>query len=130
MLATSSLTLVAQTEADDSVITGDTYRLKDNGLGDGVSAQEQTFLVVFELTAADGSSPTVDAELQTSWDGSTWHTLSQMTQLSGAGTKKEIKTVAYVGRYVRAVVTPGGTTAPDVTGTVRLASSGTIKVAA
>jgi hypothetical protein len=130
MIATHSLTLISQTEADDSVITGDSYRLKDNGLGDGVSAQEQTFLVVFELVAANGSSPTLDAELQTSWDGSTWHTLSSMTQLSGAGEKKEVKTVAYVGRYVRAVVTPGGTTEPDVTGTVRLASSGNIQVAA
>jgi hypothetical protein len=129
MLATSSLPLIVQTTADDSAVNGDAYRLRDNGLGDGISAQEQTFLIVFELTATGGSSPTVDADLETSWDGSTWHTLSSMTQLSGAGTKLEVKTVAYVGRYVRATITPGGTTAPEVTGTIRLASSGPIRVA-
>lgn len=124
MLAKSQILLLELTAAT-TVQTGAAKTVRDAQY-DGVDAHEQTFLGVFELTATGGTSPTVDATLQTSFDGTTWHTIASMTQLSGAGTQTEIKPISYLGPYNRAVVTPGGTAAPSVSGAVRLASSGTL----
>jgi len=123
MLARSVISLLSITSAVTVVTAGSSSTLKGSQYDD-VNMQEQTFLAVFELTASGGTSPTVDAIVETSWDGTNWHTVASMTQLSGAGSAMEIKTVTNMGKYVRAKVTPGGTAAPDTTGTVRLASSG------
>lgn len=124
MLAKSH-TPLAELDAVSVTTAGSSVAVRDQRY-DGVGAHEQTFLAVFELSASGGTSPTVDAEVQTSFDGSVWHTVATMTQLSGVGRKDEIKPVSYVGPYVRAVVTPGGTANPEVTGVVRLASSGSL----
>jgi hypothetical protein len=92
--------------------------------GDDQNNAEQAFVAVFELTAAGGSSPTLDAVVETSWDGNDWHTVASMTQLSGAGSKRQIVDIEHLGPQVRVKVTPGGSTAPNVTGSVSLASTG------
>jgi len=125
MLARFYKALAAITTAVSTTQTGTAQTVKGSP-HDDVNAANQGFVAVFELTAAGGTSPTLDAEVQTSWDGTTWHTVASMTQLTGAGTQKEIKTIATLGPQVRSVVTPGGTANPDVTGNVLLASSGFI----
>jgi hypothetical protein len=63
------------------------------------------------VTAASGTSPTLDVIVQHSSDGSTWSTLGTFTQATG--TTSEAITVASgttVNRYVRATATIGGTT--------------------
>ena len=92
--------------------------------GDDQNNAEQAFVAVFEFTAAGGSSPTLDAIVETSWDGNDWHTVASMTRLSGAGTKRQIVDIEHLGPQVRVKVTPGGSTAPNVTGAVSLASTG------
>ena len=120
MLCRSTHTLLALTSAVTVATEGTSWKIR--GRNDDTSDATQPFHAVFELTAADGTSPTLDATVETSWDGSTWHTVATMTQLSGAGTKKQILTADLIGLYVRATVTPGGTANPSVTGTVRLVS--------
>ncbi len=127
MLARSTKLLQELTTAVDEETAGDSVSIAPSG-NDGVNNQEQGFVAVFNLTAANGSSPTLDASVETSWNGSDWYTIASMTQLVGAGTKKQLVVATpAVGPYVRSVVEPGGTTAPDVTGTIELASSGTLR---
>ncbi len=90
---------------------------------------DQRFYAIFELNAADGSSPTLNARLESSWDGgATWHTVAAMTALSGAGTKNELVAITAIGPLIRTVIVPGGSTAPNVTGQILLASTGLINV--
>jgi|GEM_PF-6376881 len=125
MLARSSKNLLVIASAVSVLTTGDPVAVKGSRYDD-VSADTQGFAAVFELEATGGTSPTLDAVVETSWDGTTWHTVAEMTQLSGEGTQKEIVTIATIGPRVRTVVTPGGSANPEVTGTVRLVSSGLI----
>ncbi len=120
MLCRSALALLSLTEAVTTTTAGTSYKLR--GRQDDTADASQPFHAVFELTAAGGTSPTLDAALETSWDGATWHAVASMTQLAGAGTKKQIVSADLVGPFVRGVATPGGTAAPSVTGTVRLVS--------
>ena len=120
MLCRSALAMLSLTTAVTTATTGTAYKVR--GRQDDTSDASQPFHAVFELTASGGTSPTLDAALETSWDGTTWHTVASMTQLAGAGTKKQIVSADLVGPFVRAVVTPGGTAAPSVTGAVRLVS--------
>ena len=120
MLCRSIHALLTLSEAVTVVTEGTSWKIR--GRHDDTADASQPFHAVFELTAADGTSPTLDAAVETSWDGSTWHAVAPMTQLAGAGTKKQVVTADLVGLYVRAVVTPGGGAAPSVTGTVRLVS--------
>ena len=125
MLARSRKSLLAITDGLTTDQTGDAVAVVPRS--DEVTDQEQSFVALFHLTAEDGTSPTVDAAVQTSWDEEVWHTIGTMTQLAGAGTKTQMVTCAVVGPFVRATVTLGGTAVPTVTGTVELASSGGLR---
>jgi hypothetical protein len=120
MLCRSVHTLLDLSTAVTTTTEGTSFKIR--GRHDDTADASQPFHAVFELTAADGTSPTLDATVETSWDGTTWHTVASMTQLAGAGTKKQIVTADVLGLYVRGVVTPGGTANPSVTGTLRLVS--------
>ena len=92
--------------------------------GDAVLDSQQNFMAVFEMVATGGTSPTVDASVETSWDNTTWHTIASMTQMTAAGSKNQQKAITEgIGPYVRAKVVPGGTAAPEVYGTIRLVSN-------
>lgn len=125
MLCRSSKSLLAITSGVTADQAGDAVTIIPRN--DDVSDQEQSFVAVFNLTAAGGTSPTLDAAVETSWDGTVWHVAGSMTQLSGAGTKKQLVACGIIGPYVRATVTLGGTAVPTVTGTVDLASSGGLR---
>ena len=120
MLCRSVHVLLDLSSAVTTTTTGTSYKIR--GRHDDTADASQPFHAVFELTAADGTSPTLDATVETSWDGTTWHTAASMTQLSGAGTKKQVVTAEVLGLYVRGTVTLGGTANPSVTGALRLVS--------
>ena len=120
MLCRSVHVLLDLSSAVTTTTTGTSYKIR--GRHDDTADASQPFHAVFELTAAGGTSPTLDATVETSWDGTTWHTAASMTQLSGAGTKKQVVTADVLGLYVRGTVTLGGTANPSVTGALRLVS--------
>jgi hypothetical protein len=74
-----------------------------------------TLRLLLSVTAADGTSPTLDITLQTSKDGSTWRTLGTFAQATGTTT--ESKSFSGCDRYVRANADLGGTT-PSFTYTI------------
>ena len=126
MLARYSKTLLKLSTAVAVDTEGDSVSVKGSH-GDDVTAASQGFLAVFQLTAADGTSPTVDASVETSFDGgTTWHTVAEMTQMTAAGEQNEMKVISTLGGLIRATLDVGGTAPPNVTGTILLASSGRI----
>ncbi len=127
MLARTKLALITIALADAvSVDTTSPSSAVKGSSQDDVNNADQKFIAVFELTASGGTSPTLDATVETSWDGTTWHTVASMTQLTGAGTKKQMVDFNHCGPYLRATATPGGTAVPSYSGKVLVASSGSI----
>lgn len=73
------------------------------------------------VTAASGTTPTLDIAIQTSKDGSgtglgAWRTIASFAQLTAAGSER--KSFAGLDRFVRATSTIGGTT-PSFTYSVK-----------
>ncbi len=99
-------------------------RLATSGI-DNLEDASQHFGVAWHVTAAGGTSPTVDARLEGSFDNVNWYIIETMTQLVGAGARHEYKELAAksIPPFVRAVVVPGGTAAPNTTAVVILTSS-------
>lgn len=120
MLCRSTHVLLDLSSAVSVATEGTSWKIR--GTNDATTDATQPFHAVFELTAAGGTAPTLDAALQTSWDGTTWHTVAEMPQLVGVGESLKIVTPDLLGLFVRATVTPGGTANPDVTGKVELVS--------
>ncbi|MBL8619185.1 MAG: hypothetical protein JNM72_26470 [Deltaproteobacteria bacterium] len=107
---------------------GANKNLQTSGSDDQTNVQ-QAFAAEFSVTVSGGSSPTADASVETSWDkGTTWHEVAKMTQLSGAGSKKQLVDIDKLGPMVRATVTPGGSTPGNTTGVVRLLTSALLTV--
>lgn len=63
--------------------------------------------LVLDVTAASGTSPTLDVVVQTSRDGVTWYTAGTFTQATAVVTRR---LVCPIDRFVRAQCTVGGTT--------------------
>jgi len=66
------------------------------------------------VTAASGTTPTLDVKVQHSADDSTWADLATFTQVTSANGYERIAVTGTVNRYIRAQFTLGGTT-PDFT---------------
>lgn len=60
------------------------------------------------VSAASGTTPTLDVIVEHSHDGTTWATLGSFTQATAAGA--ETKTFSPIRRHVRGKATVGGTT--------------------
>jgi hypothetical protein len=112
----------AITTAVTVATTGSRHALAPNR-SDDVPDKDHRFLAAFEVTAAGGTSPTVDASVETSWDGTNWFTVASMTQLVGAGSRKQVVALDYLGPFVRSKITPGGTAAPNTVGQVTITSA-------
>ena len=89
---------------------------------------EVTKLVAYlSVTAASGTSPTLDVKIQDSPDGNTWYDIGSGTgsgtglfvQATAATTQVKDITTRNFGRYIRAVNTVGGTT-PSFTFSVQV----------
>ena len=73
-----------------------------------------TARITLAVTAAAGTNPTLDVQLQTSPDGSTWTNLgSAFTQATGVTSQRKIFTG--LDRFIQAVATIGGTGGPSFT---------------
>ncbi len=75
-----------------------------------------TLRLLLNVTAASGTTPTLDVAIQTSFDGSTWRAVAAFAQKTTTGTER--KSFTGIDRYVRATYTVGGTT-PSFTFTVK-----------
>lgn len=71
------------------------------------TAHRRNLALVLAITAASGTTPTLDVTVQTSRDGSTWYTAGTFTQATTTGTERK---VFALDRYVRVIWTIGGTT--------------------
>lgn len=108
------VTLLSQTVAASADQNGTPYRFKFNSDTDAARA---TMSAVFNLTITGGTSPTLDAYVDGSVDGTNWVTIATMTQLT-SGSRNERIALAWCGPWVRARVDAGGTAAPSWTGKV------------
>jgi hypothetical protein len=77
----------------------------------------EKFAFLLDVTAASGTTPTLDVTIQHSIDGGTnWHTLVAMTQATAAGEQIKVEsevesgTAEVYGDCFRAIWTIGGTT--------------------
>lgn len=123
-------TLLAVTEATDQAQTGTTYAVLPQD-GDKLNDAQQGWYAFFDLTQSGGAtSPTTDAVLETSHDGTNWVPAVSATQLSQDGEGHEFKAITALGPYVRAITAVGGATAPNHTATVKLASNGPFRLKA
>tara|TARA_R110000764_G_scaffold100369_1_gene185344 strand:- start:197 stop:532 length:336 start_codon:yes stop_codon:yes gene_type:complete len=68
-------------------------------------------------TAVSGTSPTLDAVVYSSADGTVWIAHTTFTQITAAST--ELKYLNKFGRYIRVVATIGGSSTPTVTFTLK-----------
>lgn len=78
------------------------------GSGTGVELGDRSVArLVLDISAASGTTPTLDVVVQCSSDNATWYTAGTFTQATGTGTERK---VVNLDRYVRASWTIGGTT--------------------
>lgn len=78
--------------------TGSSIELGDRG----------TLRLLLDVTAASGTTPTLDVTVQTSHDGSTWRSLGTFTQATAISSER--KSFSGCDRFVRVSYTIGGTT--------------------
>lgn len=91
---------------------------------DELKQSEQDFRAVVVVTQTGGTSPTTDVSIQTSPDGTNWGTWVSATQVTGtASTQILAAASADLLKYVRAVVTLGGTAVATVACSVTLVSN-------
>lgn len=86
---------------------------------DGAAASTGGLAAHLHVTAATGTAPTAAVKVQHSADGTTWTDLVTFTTATGATAERKT-TTGTVQRYVRAMVTIGGTN-PNITLAVAVA---------
>lgn len=74
-------------------------------------------LAFFNVTAASGTTPTLDVKVQLSHDGTTWHDEGTAFTQATAATTPAVKKLTNFGAYLRYVWTIAGTT-PSFTFTI------------
>lgn len=67
-----------------------------------------TLRLDLSITAAGGTTPTLNVKVQHSADGNTWTDLASFTQATGASSQRKV--LSGCDRYVKATWTIGGTT--------------------
>jgi hypothetical protein len=98
------------TQVDNALVTGTTI------FDDNVDRFNQA-IILLNVTAVTGNTPTMDLLVQHSLDNITWITSATFTQATTTGT--ELKTVATpFGSRMRLSYTIGGVADPDFTFTV------------
>jgi len=76
---------------------------------DGGAASANGALANLHITAASGTSPTLDVVVEHSTNNSTWATLGTFAQATGTGGESIVIAGPTVNRYVRSRATTGGT---------------------
>ena len=99
--------------------TLDTVAMTATTTGTGWLVERYTeAIVVVDVTAVSGTSPTLDITVQTSADNSIWATLTTFTQITSVSTN--IKFISNIGKYVRVKYTIGGSSTPTFTMTSKI----------
>ena len=81
-----------------------------SGVTSGFNFEDGMELIVFaEVTAASGTTPTLDLAIQVSHDNTNWSALSSFTQITGTG--NSINAATNYGKYVRISYTIAGASA-------------------
>lgn len=90
----------------------------DNGVsGNGIFVGENQEAVFYlNVTAASGTTPTLDVVIEDTIDGTNWDTVASFTQATTTG--REVRRASNFSRYMRVSYTLGGTT-PDFTFSVK-----------
>ena len=78
--------------------TGSALELGDRGV----------LRLLIDVTAASGTTPTLDVTVETSFDGSTWRSVAAFAQRTSVASER--KSFAGCDRFVRVSYTIGGTT--------------------
>lgn len=91
----------------------------DSGIWDGFG-RASTLRAQLHVTAASGTSPTLDVVLEDSVDGSNWNTIGTFSQKTAAS-REIVNVTSPFGDRIRARWTIGGTT-PSFTFSVRVAA--------
>lgn len=84
-----------------------------SGLDNGASTADGA-AAYLQVTAASGTTPTLDVKVQHSSDGSTYADLITFTQVTAANAYERVAVTGTVNRYLRVEFTIGGTS-PDFT---------------
>jgi hypothetical protein len=95
---TNDVTLVAPGTVITATGNGPAVRTDNKG----------TIRASLDVTAASGTTPSLTAKLQTSFDGTTWRDVVSFT--AATGVTSERKSFPGIDRYVRAAWTVSGTT--------------------
>lgn len=124
--------ILNMTAGQTSDKTGDRVVLQTTH-GDGVSDVDQRFVVHFLTVQSGGaSSPTTTAKVQHSADGTNWIDLVTATTVTADATAPEVKdTTAITGpvfKYLRGVMTLGGTTKPSSYVVIKLMSNAAFRL--
>jgi len=86
--------------------------------GNAIDVSDATVLDIYmSATAVSGTSPTLDAVIWSSADGTVWISHTAFTQVTAATT--ELKSLTNFGRFIRCVATIGGSATPTVTFTLK-----------
>lgn len=121
-------TLLEVTEAASEDQTGSTYAVLPSD-ADAQNDAGQGFRAFFALTQSGGvTSPTTDAVVETSPDGTNWVTVASATQLTSDGSGTSFVDIAALAGFVRARTTLGGATNPDHTAKIVLVSNGPFRL--
>lgn len=81
-----------------------------------------SFVAYLNVTAAAGTTPTLDVSFQDSPDGTTWYDIPSAAFTQATAASRGRLVVTGVGPYLRAVATIGGTS-PSFTFTVEVAGN-------
>ena len=74
---------------------------------------DDTARLTLNVTASGGTGPTLDVDVETSSDGSSWSTAGSFAQATGTGSQRLV--VSNLDRFVRANWSIGGTGGPTFT---------------
>ena len=94
--------------AETATANGASVDLTSAAQGSSTATRPSGAVGHLHVTAASGTTPTLDVIIQHSTDNATWVDLITFTQVTAAG-KERIEVTGTVNRYVRAIYTIGGT---------------------
>ena len=82
-------------------------------------------VILINVTAVTGTSPTVDLDVEISEDGTNWHKLQDIPQLTAVAKAPAVQ-VTNFGKFLHLndPATPGGTGSPSITLTATLIAKG------
>lgn len=95
-------------ESENAVIQGAVTRTASL-VGNGVEVHGKGIVCLdLNVTAASGTTPTLDVAIETSKDGTNWRSLGSFAQKTGVSSER--KSFVGVDRFIRANAAIGGTT--------------------